>query len=112
MNRYNVFIREHQIVRFSVEVETEGDLHAAIEAARVAYETSGATLAAQAEMEIDDAEIFAVDEINDRDGSIGKSWDLESVSASIGEPIDLTVQSRKGAGASNPAQDTPRQDYE
>jgi len=37
MNRYNVFIREHQIVRFSVEVETDGDLRGAIEAARVAY---------------------------------------------------------------------------
>lgn len=30
MNLYNVFFREYQIIRFSVEVETEGDWRAAI----------------------------------------------------------------------------------
>ena len=29
-HRYNVFIREHQIVRFSIEVETDEDVRAAI----------------------------------------------------------------------------------
>jgi hypothetical protein len=61
-HRYNVFIREHQIVRFSIEVETE----------------------------IDDAEIFAVDELDPDSGSITQSFDFESLSASVGAPIDLS----------------------
>ena len=89
MNRYNVFIREYQIVRFSVEVKTDGDLRGAIEADRVAYETSGAMLSAQAETEIDDAEIFAVDELDPVNGLVKTSTDLEAISASVGEPIDL-----------------------
>jgi len=40
-HRYNVFIREHQIVRFSIEVETEQDVRAAILEARKPYEQSG-----------------------------------------------------------------------
>ena len=35
-HRYNVFIREHQIVRFSIEVETAEDVRAAILEARQA----------------------------------------------------------------------------
>ena len=58
-HRYNVFIREHQIVRFSIEVETEQDVRAAIREARKQYEKSGTQWSAQAETEIDDAEIFA-----------------------------------------------------
>ena len=88
--RYNVFIREHQIIRVSIEVEIDQDLHAAIVEARKRYERSGAELAAQAETEIDDAHIFAVDELDPATGSIRHSYDFESVSASVGEPIDLT----------------------
>ncbi len=51
-DRYNVFIREHQIVRFSIEVETEQDLCAAILEARKQYEQSGTRCSAQAETEI------------------------------------------------------------
>ena len=48
-HRYKVFIREHQIVRFSIEVETEQDVRAAIIEARTQYEQSGAQWSAQAE---------------------------------------------------------------
>ena len=37
-HRYNVFIREHQIVRFSIEVEAAEDVRAAIVEARKQYE--------------------------------------------------------------------------
>jgi hypothetical protein len=89
--RYNVFIREHQIVRFSIEVETDQDLHAVIVEARKRYERSGAELSAHAETEIDDTHIFAVDELDPANGSIRRSYDFESVSASVGEPIDLST---------------------
>ena len=89
-HRYNVFIREHQIVRFSIEVETEQDVRAAILEARKQYEQSGTQWSAQAETEIDAAEIFAVDELNSRTGSITQSFDFESLSASVGAPIDLS----------------------
>jgi hypothetical protein len=89
-HRYNVFIREHQIVRFSIEVETEQDVRAAIVEARKQYEQSGAQRSAQAETEIDAAEIFAVDELNSHTGSITQSFDFESLSASVGAPIDLS----------------------
>jgi hypothetical protein len=45
---------------------------------------------AQAETEIDDAEIFAVDELDPNSGSITQSFDFESLSASVGAPIDLS----------------------
>ena len=89
-HRYNVFIREHQTVRFSIEVETEQDVRAAIVEARKQYEQSGAQWSAQAETEIDDAEIFAVDELNPHTGSITQSFDFESLSASVGAPIDMS----------------------
>ncbi len=89
-HRYNVFIREHQTVRFSIEVETEQDVRAAIVEARKQYEKSGTQWSAQAETEIDDAEIFAVDELDRNSGSITQSFDFESLSASVGAPIDLS----------------------
>ena len=52
---YNVFIREHQIVRFSIEVETGEDVRAAIVEARKQYEKSGTQWSAQAETEIDES---------------------------------------------------------
>ena len=88
--RYNVFIREHQIIRFSIEVKTDQGLHAALVEARKHYEQSGALWSAQAETEIDDAEIFAADKLDPDTGSIQRSYDFESVSASVGEPVDLT----------------------
>ena len=89
-HRYNVFIREHQIVRFSIEVETAQDVRAAILEARTQYEQSGTQWSAQAETEIDDAEIFAVDEVDPHSGSITQSFDFDSLSASVGAPIDLS----------------------
>ena len=89
-HRYNVFIREHQIVRFSIEVETAQDVRAAILEARKQYEQSGTQWSAQAETEIDDAEIFAVDEVDPHSGSITQSFDFDSLSASVGAPIDLS----------------------
>jgi hypothetical protein len=89
-HRYNVFVREHQIVRFSIEVETEQDVRGAILEARRQYEHSGTQWSAQAEIEIDDAEIFAVDELDTDTGSITQSFDFESLSASVGAPIDLS----------------------
>ena len=89
-HRYNVFIREHQIVRFSIEVETQQDVRAAVLEARKQYEQSGAQRSAQAETEIDAAEIFAVDELNPHTGSITQSFDFESLSASVDAPIDLS----------------------
>ena len=58
--------------------------------ARQQYEKSGALWSAQAETEIDDAEIFAVDEMDPNSGSITQSFDFESLSASVGAPIDLS----------------------
>jgi hypothetical protein len=89
MKRYTLFVREHQIVRFSIDVETEGGLSAAIIEARTLYQTQGAQLASQAEAEIDDAEFFSVDEINPETGRVDQSQDLENISVQIGEPIDL-----------------------
>ena len=89
MKLFNVFIREHQIIRFKVEVETDGDLCAAIEEARLQYEKSGTQWSAHAEIEIDDAEIFDVDEIDPTTGAITASRDFESISASVGQPIDF-----------------------
>ena len=87
---YNVFIREHQIVRFSIEVKTDEDVRAAILEARKQYEQSGTQWSAQSETEIDDAEIFAVDELDPKTGSIAQSFDFESLSASVDAPIDLS----------------------
>jgi putative heme iron utilization protein len=87
-HRYNVFIREHQIVRFSIEVETAQDVRAAILEARTQYEQRGTQWSAQAETEIDAAEIFAVDELDPHSGSITQSFDFDSLSASVGAPID------------------------
>jgi hypothetical protein len=87
---YNVFIREHQIVRFSIEIETDEDVRAAILEAREQYEQSGTQWSAQAGTEIDDAEIFAVDEVDPNTGSIAQSLDFDSLSASVGAPIDLS----------------------
>ena len=89
MKLFNVFIREHQIIRFSIEVETDGDLRAAIAEARLQYEKSGTRFSAHAEIEIDDAEIFGIDEVDPTTGGIISSRDFESISASVGEPIDL-----------------------
>ncbi len=89
-HRYNVFIREHQIVRFSIEIETVEDVRAAILEARKQYEQSGTRWSAQAETEIDDAEIFLVDELDTNSGSITQSFDFESLSASVGAPIDFS----------------------
>ena len=89
MKLFNVFIREHQIIRFSIEVETDGDLCAAIAQARLQYEKPGTRWSAHAEIEIDDAEIFGVDEMDPTIGAIVSSRDFESVSASVGESIDL-----------------------
>jgi putative heme iron utilization protein len=82
--RYNVYIREHRIVRFSIEVESAEDVSAAIVEARKQYEHSGAQWSAQTETEIDDAEIFAVDELDPGTGSIAQSFDFESLSATVG----------------------------
>ncbi len=87
-HRYNVFIREHQIVRFSIEVETEQDVRAAILEARKQYEKSGTRWSAQAETEIHDAEIFAIDELDPTTGSIAQSFEFDSLSAAVGAPID------------------------
>src|SRR5882724_8980020 len=89
MKLFNVFIREYQIIRFSIEVETDGDLRAAIAQARLQYEKSGTQFSAHAEIEIDDAEIFGVDEVDPTTGGIMSSRDFESISASVGQPIDL-----------------------
>jgi hypothetical protein len=86
---YNVFIREHQIVRFSIEVRTE-DVRAAILEAGKQYEQSGTQWSVQAETEIDDAEITAVDELDPKTGAITQSFELDSLSASVGAPIDLS----------------------
>ena len=86
---YNVFIREHQIVRFRIEVEAAHDVRAAIVEARQQYEQSGARWSAQAEIEIDAAEIFAVDELDPRTGETATSLDFESLSASVDAPIDF-----------------------
>ena len=88
-HRYNVFIREHQIVRFSIEVEAAHDVRAAIVEARQQYEQSGARWSSQAEIEIDKAEIFAVDELDPRTGETATSLDFESLSASVDAPIDF-----------------------
>ena len=88
-HRYNVFIREHQIVRFSIEVETEQDVRAAILEARKQYEKTGRQWSAQADTETDDAEIFAVDKLDPNWWSITQSFDFESLSVSVGAPIDL-----------------------
>ncbi len=87
---YNVFIREHQIVRFSIEIETEEDMRAAILEARKQYEQCGTQWSAQAETEIDDPKIFAVDELDADTGSIRQSFDFESLSASVDAPIDVS----------------------
>jgi putative heme iron utilization protein len=89
-HRYNVFIREHQIVRFSIEIEAVEDVQAAILEARKQYEHSGAQWSAQAETEIDDAEIFAVDALDPKTGAIAQSFEFESLSASVGATIDLS----------------------
>jgi hypothetical protein len=89
-HRYNVFIREHQIVRFSIEVEAAEDVRAAIVDARKHYERSGPRWSAQAEIEIDDAEIFAVDELDPKTGETAHAFDFENLSASADEPIDLS----------------------
>ena len=89
-HRYNVFIREHQIVRFSIEVEAAQDVRAAILQARQQYEQRGTQWFAQAETEIDDAEIFAVDELDPATGSIRQSFEFESLSASVDAPIDVS----------------------
>jgi len=88
-HRYNVFIREHQIVRFSIEVEAALDVRAAIVDARQQYEQSGTRWSAKAEIQIDAAEIFAVDELDPRTGETATSLDFESLSASVDAPIDF-----------------------
>jgi len=95
-HRYNVFIREHQIVRFSIEVEAALDVRAAIVDARQQYEQSGTHWSAQAEIEIDKAEVFAVDELDPRTGETASSLDFESLSASVDAPIDFT--NKEGGG--------------
>jgi hypothetical protein len=87
-HRYNVFIREHQIVRFSIDVRAAKDVRAAILEARKRYQHSGPRWSAQAETEIDDAEIFAVDELDPNTGETAHAFDFESLSASVGAPID------------------------
>ena len=89
-HRYNVFIREHQIVRFTIEVEAAEDVRAAIVEARKQYEQSGPRWSSQAEIEIDHAEIFALDELDPRTGETATSLDFESLSASVDAPIDFT----------------------
>ena len=89
-HRYNVFISEHQIVRFSIEVKAAHYVRAAIVEARQQYEQSGARWSSQAEIEIGDAEIFAVDELDSCTGEAANSLDFESLSASVDAPIDLT----------------------
>jgi hypothetical protein len=89
-HRYNIFIREQQIVRFSIEVEAAEDVRAAIVEARKQYEASGARWSSQAEIEIDNAEIFAVDELDPRTGQTATSLDLKSLSAAVDAPIDFT----------------------
>jgi hypothetical protein len=89
-HRYNVFIREHQIVRFSIEVKAAHDVRAAIAEARNQYEQSGACWSSQAEIEIDNAEIVAVDELDPRTGQTATSLDFESLSAAVDAPIDFT----------------------
>jgi hypothetical protein len=89
-HRYNVFIREHQIVRFSIEVVAAQDARAAIVEARRQYQQSGTRWSAQAETEIDAAEIFAVDELDPHTGEAAHSFDFESVSAAVDAPIDLS----------------------
>jgi len=89
-HRYNVFIREHQIVRFSIEVDAAQDVRAAIVEARTQYQQGGSRWSAQAETEIDDAEIFAVDELDPNTREAAHSFDYESLSASVGAPINLS----------------------
>jgi hypothetical protein len=89
-HRYNVFIREQQIVRFSIEVEAAEDVRAAIVEARKQYDASGARWSSQAEIEVDDAEIFAFDELDPRTGQTATSLDFESLSAAVDAPIDFT----------------------
>ena len=77
-------------MRFRIEIESAEDVRAAILEARQQYEKSGAQWSAQAETEIDDAEIFAVDELDPETGSITQSFDFESLSVAVGAPIDLS----------------------
>ena len=95
-HRYNVFIREHQIVRFSIEVEAALDVRAAIVEARQQYEQSGTRWSAKAEIQIDAAEIFAVDELDPRTGETATSLDFESLRASVDAPIDFPELKGRG----------------
>jgi len=92
VTQFHVFIRVYSICRFRIEVETDGGLRAAIEAARLRYAQSGIDRSAQLEIDIDDAEIFGIDE----SGAICGSTDYESVSASVGEPIDDAIRAGEG----------------
>jgi hypothetical protein len=95
-HRYNVFIREHQIVRFSIEVEAALDVRAAIVEARQQYEQSGTRWSAKAEIQIDAAEIFAVDELDPRTGETATSLDFESFERIGGRPHRLSRTKRGG----------------
>ena len=77
-------------MRFSIEVESEEDVSAAIVEARKRYEHSGTQWSAQAETQIDNAEVFAVDELDSKTGSVTQSFAFESLSASVDAPIDLS----------------------
>ena len=74
----------------AADIKTDEDVRAAILEARKQYEQGGTQWSARAETEIDEAEIFAVDELNPHTGSITQSFDFESLSASVGAPIDLS----------------------
>jgi hypothetical protein len=69
-------------------VEAAQDVRAAILEARQQYQEGGTRWSAHAETEIDDAEIFAVDERDFHTGETVSSVDFESLSASVGAPID------------------------
>ncbi len=59
--RTNALLREHEIIRVSIEVKTGDDVHAALIEARRQYKQSGAQRSAPAQIGIDESQIFAVD---------------------------------------------------
>jgi hypothetical protein len=89
-HRYHVFIREHQIVRFSIQVQAADGVRAAIVEARKQYEQSGTRWSSQAEIGIAEAKIFEIDELDPHTGEAATSLEFESLSASADAPSDST----------------------
>jgi hypothetical protein len=89
--RYAIYFRETVIQRCHVNVHDQADVKAAIEAARLLYANGDGEERRDVDIDSSSAEIeiFAADEYDEATGRRLRSWELDGISGTPGEAVQI-----------------------